>query len=108
MELDALIRALAPSDVTGGAPVDIRDLSYDTRRVTQGALFFCVPGARVDGHDLGELVGLTTIAQVAYQQGFDAALLLLEMINGAPVPESLTYPTELVRRGSTAPLRDRR
>jgi DNA-binding LacI/PurR family transcriptional regulator len=57
----------------------------------------------VDGHDLGELVGLTTIAQDAYQQGFDAALLLLEMINGAPVPESLTYPTELVRRGSTAP-----
>ena len=58
---------------------------------------------RVDGHDLGELVGLTTVAQDAYQQGFDAALLLLEMINGAPVPESITYPTELVRRGSTAP-----
>ena len=56
------------------------------------------------GHDRGELVGLTTIAQDAYQQGFDAALLLLDMINGAPVPESLTYPTELVRRGSTARL----
>ncbi len=52
MELDALIRALAPSDVTGGVPVEIRDLASDTRRVTQGALFFCVPGARVDGHDL--------------------------------------------------------
>ena len=52
MELDALIRALAPSEVTGGAPVEIRDLAYDTRRVTAGALFFCVSGARVDGHDL--------------------------------------------------------
>ena len=52
MELDALIRALAPSEVTGGAPVEIRDLAYDTRRVTGGALFFCVSGARVDGHDL--------------------------------------------------------
>ncbi len=52
MELDALIRALAPSEVTGGAPVEIRDLAYDTRRVTEGALFFCVPGERVDGHDL--------------------------------------------------------
>ncbi|MBD5785911.1 LacI family DNA-binding transcriptional regulator [Cellulosimicrobium terreum] len=57
----------------------------------------------VDGHDLGELVGLTTIAQDAYQQGADAALLLMEMIGGAPVPASLTYPTELVRRASTAP-----
>lgn len=56
----------------------------------------------VDGHDLGEVAGLTTIAQDAYQQGADAATLLLEMINGAPVPASLTYPTELVRRGSTA------
>jgi len=52
VELDALIRALAPSEVTGGAPVEIRDLAYDTRRVTGGALFFCVSGARVDGHDL--------------------------------------------------------
>ncbi len=52
MELDALIRALAPSEVTGGAPVEVRDLAYDTRRVTEGALFFCVPGSRVDGHDL--------------------------------------------------------
>lgn len=52
MELDALIRALAPSEVAGGAPVDIGDLAHDTRRVGHGTLFFCVPGARVDGHDL--------------------------------------------------------
>ncbi|HEU0247765.1 MAG TPA: UDP-N-acetylmuramoyl-L-alanyl-D-glutamate--2,6-diaminopimelate ligase [Gaiellaceae bacterium] len=51
MELDALIRALAPSEVTGARPVEIADLAYDTRRVTKGALYFCVPGARVDGHD---------------------------------------------------------
>ena len=52
MELDALIRALAPSEVTGNRPVEIGDLAYDTRRVTNGALFFCVRGERVDGHDL--------------------------------------------------------
>ncbi len=28
-----------------------RDLAYDTRSVAPGALFFCVPGERVDGHD---------------------------------------------------------
>ena len=52
MQLDALIRALAPSEVTGGRPVEIADLAYDTRTVTDGALFFCVVGERVDGHDL--------------------------------------------------------
>lgn len=52
MELDALIRALAPSEVTGAQPVEIADLAYDTRQVTRGALYFCVPGERVDGHDL--------------------------------------------------------
>ena len=52
MQLDALIRALAPSEVTGGRPVEIGDLAYDTRRVSEGALFFCVPGSHVDGHDL--------------------------------------------------------
>ena len=52
MELEALIRALAPSEVTGARSVEIGDLAYDTRHVTGGALFFCVPGQRVDGHDL--------------------------------------------------------
>jgi UDP-N-acetylmuramoyl-L-alanyl-D-glutamate--2,6-diaminopimelate ligase len=52
VEVDALIRALAPSEVIGARPVEVTDLAYDTRRVTEGALYFCVPGARVDGHDL--------------------------------------------------------
>jgi UDP-N-acetylmuramoyl-L-alanyl-D-glutamate--2,6-diaminopimelate ligase len=52
VQLDALIRALAPSEVTGLQPLDVADLAYDTRHTAQGALFFCVPGERVDGHDL--------------------------------------------------------
>jgi UDP-N-acetylmuramoyl-L-alanyl-D-glutamate--2,6-diaminopimelate ligase len=32
--------------------VEIRDLAYDTRAVTPGTLFFCIPGSNVDGHDL--------------------------------------------------------
>jgi UDP-N-acetylmuramoyl-L-alanyl-D-glutamate--2,6-diaminopimelate ligase len=52
VELDALIRALAPSEVAGARSVEIGDLAYDTRHVTAGALYFCVPGLRVDGHDL--------------------------------------------------------
>jgi UDP-N-acetylmuramoyl-L-alanyl-D-glutamate--2,6-diaminopimelate ligase len=51
VQLDALVTALA-AEVTGARPVEIRDLAYDTRRVSEGALFFCVPGSHVDGHDL--------------------------------------------------------
>jgi UDP-N-acetylmuramoyl-L-alanyl-D-glutamate--2,6-diaminopimelate ligase len=41
----AIGAAIAPS-------AEIVDLAYDTRRVVAGSLFFCVPGANVDGHDL--------------------------------------------------------
>ncbi len=52
MELEALIRALAPTEVPGARALDVHNLAHDTRRVTGGTLFFCVPGHRVDGHDL--------------------------------------------------------
>jgi UDP-N-acetylmuramoyl-L-alanyl-D-glutamate--2,6-diaminopimelate ligase len=32
--------------------VEILDLAYDTRAVGPGTVFFCIPGASVDGHDL--------------------------------------------------------
>jgi UDP-N-acetylmuramoyl-L-alanyl-D-glutamate--2,6-diaminopimelate ligase len=52
MELERLIAALGPTEVVGGAPVEISDLAHDTRDVRPGALFFCVRGDRADGHDL--------------------------------------------------------
>src|SRR5213078_2090483 len=51
MHLERVIAALAPADVLRRAPVEIGDLAYDARAVGPGALFFCVPGARADGHD---------------------------------------------------------
>jgi UDP-N-acetylmuramoyl-L-alanyl-D-glutamate--2,6-diaminopimelate ligase len=46
---------LAPvvgGEVRGDAGTLVGDVVLDTRAVTPGALFCCVPGARVDGHDL--------------------------------------------------------
>jgi LacI family transcriptional regulator, repressor for deo operon, udp, cdd, tsx, nupC, and nupG len=59
----------------------------------------------IDGHDLGELVGLTTVAQDATYQGVTAASMLLELIAGGEVPACVTFPTELLVRGSTGPAR---
>jgi UDP-N-acetylmuramoyl-L-alanyl-D-glutamate--2,6-diaminopimelate ligase len=51
MDLERLVTALGPLEVRGGAPTDVTDLAYDTRSVIPGALYFCVPGHRADGHD---------------------------------------------------------
>jgi UDP-N-acetylmuramoyl-L-alanyl-D-glutamate--2,6-diaminopimelate ligase len=60
MDLERFIAALGPGEVvesaTGDialgntAQIEIRDLAYDTRAVTPGALFFCVRGQNTDGH----------------------------------------------------------
>ncbi len=55
----------------------------------------------VDGHELGDLIGLTTVAQDAVALGGAAAGLMLEMITGAPVDRDVVFPVELVRRAST-------
>ena len=51
MDLERLVTALAPLEVREGAPTDVTDLAYDASAVVPGALFFCVPGQRADGHD---------------------------------------------------------
>src|SRR5436190_23455052 len=54
MDLERLAAAVGAVDVVGRAPVDVSDLAYDTRSVGPGAVFFCVPGARADGHDFAD------------------------------------------------------
>jgi len=65
MELERLVAALEPVEVLGRW-VEVRDLAYDARAVTPGALFFAVPGERADGHDFApEAVERGAVALVA-------------------------------------------
>jgi UDP-N-acetylmuramoyl-L-alanyl-D-glutamate--2,6-diaminopimelate ligase len=50
IDLELLAQAVRAERVVNPAPVDIRDLAYDARLVTPGALFVCVPGLKADGH----------------------------------------------------------
>ena len=55
MRLDALLaetRSLVVLEPADAGPTEVTSVVHDTRAVTPGALFCCVPGARVDGHDL--------------------------------------------------------
>jgi UDP-N-acetylmuramoyl-L-alanyl-D-glutamate--2,6-diaminopimelate ligase len=50
VRLEELAGAVEGARVFGGDATEIVELAYDSRRVTPGALFFCVPGEKVDGH----------------------------------------------------------
>jgi UDP-N-acetylmuramoyl-L-alanyl-D-glutamate--2,6-diaminopimelate ligase len=76
MDLDRLTAALGPVEIANPASLEIGDLAYDTRAVTPGSLFFCVPGATVDGHDL---------AADAVAGG--AVALVVERTVDVPVPQ---------------------
>jgi LacI family transcriptional regulator, repressor for deo operon, udp, cdd, tsx, nupC, and nupG len=58
----------------------------------------------IDDHPLAELTDLTTVAQPVRAQGETAGRMLLSLLAGAPAP-SVTTPTRLVIRSSTAPPR---
>jgi UDP-N-acetylmuramoyl-L-alanyl-D-glutamate--2,6-diaminopimelate ligase len=65
MDLELLIDALAPVEVVGSARVDVADLAYDAREAGPGSVYFCIPGARADGHDFApEAVASGAVALV--------------------------------------------
>ena len=55
MELANLIGTIGPLEVRGGATGQITALTYDAAAAVPGALHFCVPGFRADGHDFAGL-----------------------------------------------------
>ena len=52
MRLDRLLSHVAVLARRGDpAEVEVESLAYDSRRVTPGSVFFCLPGAHSDGHE---------------------------------------------------------
>ena len=50
MRWQHLVDGLAGAELSGDPSVEVTDLTHDSRRVTPGACFACIPGALVDGH----------------------------------------------------------
>ena len=48
--LSVVADAVRRAEIRGDAGVQIREVAFDSREVPTGALFFCVPGANIDGH----------------------------------------------------------
>jgi UDP-N-acetylmuramoyl-L-alanyl-D-glutamate--2,6-diaminopimelate ligase len=93
MNLERVIAALAPTAVVGRAPSEISDLAYDARSVRPGMLFFCVPGARADGHDFaGEAVTNGAVALVVERPlDLDVPQLVVPDARAAMAPAAVSF-----------------
>ena len=76
MDLNRLADAMGAA---GGPAVEIRDLAYDTRAVEPGALFFCVPGATHDGHELAGAAVAAGAAALVVERPVDAVVPQLQV-----------------------------
>lgn len=106
VQLEELLRRLAddPPALTRGsaAGVAVSDVVHDTRTVGPGSLFCCVPGARVDGHDLAaQAVGAGAVALLVERElPVDAPQLLVPSVRRAmgPVADAFwDHPSRAMR-----------
>jgi UDP-N-acetylmuramoyl-L-alanyl-D-glutamate--2,6-diaminopimelate ligase len=88
-----LQRLAAAIGADGASSLEIRDLAYDPRTVTPGSLFFCIPGSRVDGHDLAaEAVAAGAVALVVERPvEADVPQLLVKSVRAAMGPAAVLF-----------------
>ncbi|HEY2536644.1 MAG TPA: UDP-N-acetylmuramoyl-L-alanyl-D-glutamate--2,6-diaminopimelate ligase [Solirubrobacteraceae bacterium] len=87
MTLGELIAGVGAVD-GAGSDVEIVRLAYDSRAVRPGALFFCVPGFRSDGHDFAAraLADGAVALVVERPLGLDAPEVLVPSVRAAMGP----------------------
>jgi UDP-N-acetylmuramoyl-L-alanyl-D-glutamate--2,6-diaminopimelate ligase len=74
--------------------VEVTDLAYDARAVTPGALFFCIPGKTVDGHDFAaEAVHRGAVALVVERrvEGLDVPQFVVPSVRDAMGPAATEF-----------------
>lgn len=60
--------------IAGEGSVAVDELSYDSRKVGPGTLFFCVPGEKVDGHDFAPQVVAAGAAALVVERELEVAV----------------------------------
>ena len=91
--LSAVADAVRRAEIRGDTGVQIREVAFDSREVPTGALFFCVPGGRFDGHDLApEALGKGAAALVVERElPLDAPQLVVESVRAAMPAAAVTF-----------------
>jgi UDP-N-acetylmuramoyl-L-alanyl-D-glutamate--2,6-diaminopimelate ligase len=103
VRLDQLAAALDGARIAGDGGAEITALAYDSRRAVPGALFFCIRGERVDGHDHAAAAlerGATALVVERDLPGFDAPQVLVADARAAMAPAAARFngdPTDELR-----------
>jgi UDP-N-acetylmuramoyl-L-alanyl-D-glutamate--2,6-diaminopimelate ligase len=74
IELDSLSQAMRAERTVNPARAEITDLAYDARDVTPGALFVCIPGLKVDGHDFAPQAIANGAAALIVERALDLSV----------------------------------
>src|SRR4051794_1014326 len=100
MDLRRFSAALGAAEVVDRAPVEVRDLAYDTRSVVPGALFFCVRGASTDGHDLAPAAVAAGAAALVVERRLEVAVpqLVVPDVRAAMPPAATLFFGDPSRR----------
>lgn len=54
LKLNKLLKNLDYTILNGDIDIDVSDIVYDSRKITEGCVFVCLSGSNVDGHDFAE------------------------------------------------------
>ena len=73
LPLSALVAGVPGTEVRGDPALPVSDLAYHSGDVVPGALFFCVPGARTDGHRFAPDAVARGAAAVVVERWLDVA-----------------------------------
>lgn len=82
--LSELLREISYECVSGTVEKEITDVIYDSRKVTAGCLFICIPGAKADGHQYAAeavragAAALLTEHEVELPEGNDVTVIRVE------------------------------
>ena len=86
------VAAVVPGAVLrGDAALSVIDVAFDSREATPGCLFFCVPGASVDGHDFAAAAadaGASALVVARWLDGVDRPQVLVPSVREAMGPMS--------------------
>lgn len=66
--LKELLAELTYECIRGTEDIEVTEVIYDSRKVTKGSLFICIPGANVDGHDFAAQVAEAGAAALVVQR----------------------------------------
>lgn len=84
MYLDNLLKDLEYECLQGEIHIQVTDLAYDTRsEMLKGSVFFCIPGAVMDGHDhIKEAIDKGAVAAVVEKKvEIDASFPIIQVKN---------------------------